>query len=103
MRFILSSILTVFILAACASGPKYTIEDQLEKTGIPKNRASCMAGQLDERLSDDDLRELAGYMKTLGRADTPGQALDALLKIDNPRAVVAIGASGLSCALAPKS
>ncbi|MGV6801646.1 MAG: hypothetical protein ACWA5L_06970 [bacterium] len=103
MRKIFTTLLMFTAITGCATVAKYSIKDSLIDIGIPKNRAACMAEQLDERLSDDDLRALDRYMKSLSKAATPGQALDALLKVDNPRAVGAITASGVSCAFAPKS
>lgn len=94
--------LAALALSACVTVAKYTIKDDLMDIGIPERRAECMANQLDERLSDDDLKELASYTRSLERSDTPGQALDALLQIRNPRAVGAITASGISCAFAPR-
>ena len=104
MRTIMMSAMAAFFAAgACATAAKVTIEDRLQAIGLPAGQAGCMADQLEERLSSEDLQDLARYTVTLSRADSPGQAVDALLQIDNPRAVTAIGASGVSCIFAPRS
>ncbi len=90
------------LVSACASIARYSIEDSLRNIGIPAKRADCMGGQLKDRLSDDDLQDLARYLSGLSKSETPGEALDAMLKIDNARAVGAISASAISCAFAPK-
>lgn len=90
------------LLSACATGAKLTIENRLAAIGLPTGQASCMAGQLEERLSSEDLQDVARYTLTLSRADSTGETLDALMRIDNPRAVAAIGASGVSCLFAPR-
>lgn len=84
-------------LCACATSSKITLRDRFMDLGIPKDTASCMVDDLEQDLSREDLSELADYSRGLGRADTPGKAVDALLKVDNPRAVVAIGKAAFSC------
>jgi hypothetical protein len=56
-----------------------------------------MVDELDERLTNEDLQDLAQYTLRLSRADSTLAAIRALMTIDNPRAVTAIGASGVSC------
>ena len=89
------------LLAACETVAKYSIRDDLVEVGIPEDKADCMADQLKERLNEEDMRDLARYMDGLSRAASPGEALDALLKVDNPQAAGAITASGISCVFAP--
>jgi hypothetical protein len=84
-------------LGACATAARATLQDRFEAIGLSPRMASCMVDDLDERLSDDDLRDLARYTVGLSRADTPLQAIDSLLEIDNPRAVAAIGRSAFAC------
>ena len=88
---------TAFILVSCATVAKATLEDRFQKIGIPEDTAVCMANDLDERLSDEDLSDLARYTVSLTRADTTEKAIKALSRIDNPRAVTAIAASAISC------
>ena len=101
MRTFLLATASLLIISGCATIAKYSIKDDLIEIGIPANKAGCMADQLEERLDDDDLQDLARYMDGLSRAGTPGEALDALLKVDNPQAAGAITASGISCVFAP--
>lgn len=84
-------------VAACATAARVTLRDRFEAIGLSPKMATCMVDDLDERLSDDDLRDLARYTVGLSRADTPLKAIDSLLRIDNPRAVAAIGRAAFSC------
>ena len=89
-------------LSACVTAATMTIENRLEQIGMSPEIAGCMAGQLRDRLSSEDLQDVARYTVGLSRAETSRQALEALARIDNPRAVAAIGASGVSCIFAPR-
>jgi hypothetical protein len=95
MRF--AAFLAALSLAACATAARATLENRFEAIGLSPKMASCMVDDLDDRLADDDMRDLARYTVGLARADTPGKAIGQLLKIDNPRAVAAIGRAAFSC------
>ncbi len=86
-----------FLLASCATAARVTLADRFEAIGLSPKMAACMVDDLDDRLSDEDMRDLARYTVGLSRADTPGKAIDQLLEFDNPRAVAAIGRAGFSC------
>jgi hypothetical protein len=94
---IVSAAFCLAFLASCATAAKVTLNDRFKSIGLSAEMADCMVDDLDERLSDEDLRDLARYTAGLSRADSPGQAVDALLKFDNPRAVAAIGRAAFSC------
>jgi hypothetical protein len=96
MRLILAA-LSLALAASCATSAKMTLNDRFKAIGLSAEMADCMVDDLDDRLSDDDLRDLARYAAGLSRADTPGRAVDALLEFDNPRAVAAIGRAAFSC------
>ncbi|WP_425408911.1 hypothetical protein [Hyphococcus sp.] len=87
----------ILLLAGCATAARYTLQDRFRAIGIPADTADCMVGELDERLSGEDLSDLAQYTFRLSRADSTLGAIRSLMTIDNPRAVKAIGASGVSC------
>ena len=89
--------LGVFLISSCATVAKATLEDRFQEIGIPEGTAVCMVDDLDKRLSDDDLSDLARYTVRLARADSTVEAIRSLLRIDNPRAVAAIGAAALGC------
>lgn len=89
--------LAAAMLAGCATAARYTLQDRFRAIGIPDGIADCMVDELDDRLSNEDLQDLAQYTVRLSRADTTGAAIRSLMKIDNPRAVTAVGASGVSC------
>lgn len=96
MRMILAT-LSCALVASCATTARATLMDRFQAIGLSKELAGCMVDDLDDRLDDDDLRDLARYASGLSRADDPRQAIDRLLKIDNPRAVAAIGGAAFSC------
>ncbi len=85
------------LLLSCATVARATLEDRFQAIGIPKDTALCMVDDLDERLSDDDLEDLARYTINVARAPTTTEAVRALMRIDNPRAVTAVGKSALQC------
>jgi hypothetical protein len=97
MRRIMSAALGALMLAGCATAARYTLQDRFRAIGMPADTADCMVDELDERLSSEDLQDLAQYTVRLSRADTTMAAIRSLMTIDNPRAVTAIGASGVSC------
>jgi len=84
-------------LTACASVATATLENRFQAIGIPAGTADCMVGDLSENLSNDDLQDLARYTVGLSRANSTAAAIQSLLNIDNPRAVVAVGKAGFSC------
>lgn len=89
--------LTMLMLAGCATAARYTLQDRFRAIGLPESTADCMVDELDQRLSSEDLQDLAQYTVRLARADSTMAAIRSLMKIDNPRAVTAIGSSGVSC------
>ncbi|NWG93215.1 MAG: hypothetical protein HXY21_12035 [Parvularculaceae bacterium] len=89
--------LSLTLAVSCATSAKMTLNDRFKAIGLSAEMADCMVDDLDDRLSDEDIRDLARYAAGLSRADTPGQAVDALLEFDNPRAVAAIGRAAFSC------
>ena len=95
MRRIMSAALVALMLAGCATAARYTLQDRFRAIGIPDGTADCMVDELDDRLSNEDLQDLAKYTVRLSRADTTMAAIRSLMTIDNPRAVAAVGASGV--------
>ena len=95
-RFILAAS-AIMVLAGCATAARYTLQDRFRAIGLPSETADCMVDELDQRLSNEDLQDLARYTLRLSRADSTLAAIRSLMTIDNPRAVTAIGASGVSC------
>lgn len=96
MRFV-SAVLGFALLASCATAAKATLNDRFRAIGLSPKMADCMVDDLDQRLDDRDLQDLARYTVGLSRADSATEAVDKLLKIDNPRAVAAIGQAAFSC------
>lgn len=95
---IMATISAAMLLAtSCASHALDTIEDRLVSVGLSPDHAACMAEDLHRRLSNDDIRDLAGYARTLSRADSTLEAIDALRGVDNPRAVAAVAQSAIRC------
>jgi len=89
--------LAIMMVAGCATAARYTLQDRFRAIGLPAGTADCMVDELDQRLSSDDLQDLAQYTLRLARADSTMGVIRSLMTIDNPRAVTAIGASGVSC------
>ncbi|MEM8937097.1 MAG: hypothetical protein AAGC77_11880 [Pseudomonadota bacterium] len=88
------------LVASCSTlSPRAQVEGRFVGLGLSLSRAACLAEELDGKLSRDDLLDVADYVSGLNRASSAGEALDALLRIDNPRAALAIGQAGLICAL----
>jgi|GEM_PF-1106724 len=87
----------LLLVIGCASAVRYTLQDRFRAIGIGAETADCMVDDLEQRLSQDDLQDLARYTFELSRADSTLGAIRSLMTIDNPRAVTAIGKSGVSC------
>ena len=85
------------VVTGCATAARYTLQDRFRAIGIPAGTADCMVDELDQRLTDDDLQDLARYTLRLSRADSTFAAVRSLMTIENPRAVTAIGRSAVSC------
>jgi hypothetical protein len=94
---IVSAALGVLMIASCATAAKATLNDRFRAIGLSPDMADCMVDDLDQRLDDRDLQDLAKYTVGLSRADSAAEAVDSLMKIDNPRAVVAVGKAAFSC------
>ncbi|MEE4212879.1 MAG: hypothetical protein V2I43_26835 [Parvularcula sp.] len=86
-------------IASCSTVSRMTIADRLNNLGISRDRSECMARELDDRLSDEQLRRFAGFTVELDRADTALEAIGALREIDEPRIARAVTASAFSCAI----
>jgi hypothetical protein len=87
----------VLLLSGCASVAKATLQDRFVAIGIPRGTADCMVDELDRRLSSQDMQDLARYTVRLTRADSTVAAIRALMQIENPRAVSAVGSAGVAC------
>jgi len=94
---IISAALAFALLASCATSARATLNDRFRAIGLSPDMADCMVDELDQRLDSRDLRDLADFTVGLSRAETPLEAVDSLRRIDNPRAVAAIGRSAFSC------
>lgn len=89
--------LLAFAISSCMTLARAALEDRFQAIGIPEKTALCMVDDLDQRLSDDDLQDLARYTLDVARQPSTIEAVRALMRIDNPRAVTAVGKSALSC------
>ncbi|NOX94754.1 MAG: hypothetical protein GXP04_06540 [Alphaproteobacteria bacterium] len=98
MKISIMAVLTAIVfVSGCATVARYTLQDRFRAIGIPAGTADCMVEELEQRLTSEDIQDLARYTVNLARADSTFAAIRALMQIDNPRAVTAIGASGVSC------
>ena len=89
--------LAASMLASCATAVRYTLQDRFRAIGIPGDTSDCMVGELEGRLSREDMQDLLRYTLDLTRADSTFAAIRSLMRIDNPRAVTAVGESGVAC------
>ena len=96
-KSIIGALAAIVFLSGCATVARYTLQDRFKAIGIPAGTADCMVDELEQRLSSEDVQDLARYTISLARADSTFAAIRSLMKIDNPRAVKAVGASGISC------
>ncbi len=85
-------------LASCAS-PKGAVRSELVELGLSDNRAACVAEEFSARLEPADVKAVANFLKELNKSESAGNALDALLRIDNPRAAAVAPIAGVSCAI----
>jgi len=96
-RRIICAAAAAIFLSSCATAARYTLQDRFRAIGIPSQTADCMVDELDQRLTDEDLQDLARYTLRLARADSTLAAVRSLMTIENPRAVTAVGRSAVSC------
>lgn len=89
--------LALAMLASCATAARYTLQDRFRAIGLPDQTADCMVNELEQQLSSEDIQALARHTLQLSRADSTIAAIRSLMTIDNPRAVTAIGKSGVTC------
>jgi|GEM_PF-5835056 len=85
--------------ASCASSPQGRIESRLINIGVDSANAECLASELNTKLDRQELNSVADFLDGLDRSDSPGEAIDALLSIDDPRAAAGVARAGISCAL----
>ena len=87
----------VGILSGCATAARATLENRFQAIGIPEGTAVCMVDDLSDELNAQDLSDLARYTFRIARAPSTIAAIRELIKIDNPRAVSAVGRAGFNC------
>ncbi|RFB05834.1 hypothetical protein [Parvularcula marina] len=96
MRRILLTIAS-FSLVACATVSKLTIEDRLRELGMSRAQADCVADELDERLDDGRLRDVARTLDDLTDDAGPRNVIDALGRVNDDRIARAAAQAGVSC------
>ncbi|MEL6790043.1 MAG: hypothetical protein AAGL18_06125 [Pseudomonadota bacterium] len=84
-------------VAGCATVATQTLENRLQTLGLPAGTATCMANDLGENLSQDDLIDLTRYTYSLTTANSAVEIVRSLMEIENPRAVTAVGQAGFTC------
>ncbi|MEM9616453.1 MAG: hypothetical protein AAF936_00700 [Pseudomonadota bacterium] len=96
-RKTIMTLAAMLVITGCATAARYTLQDRFRAIGIPDGTADCMVDEVDERLSDEDLQDLARYTFQLSRSDSTFAAVRSLMTIDNPRAATAVGRSAATC------
>lgn len=90
-------------LGACATlSPASRIESRLIGLGASEESAACLADELSRKLDRRQLRDVAAFLDRVDRLDRngrPGGVVDALMEMDDPSAVAAVAAAGITCAL----
>lgn len=99
MNLMGTGILVLALTAACATSPAGRIESRLLNIGIDAKNARCLANELDAKLDRSELTAVADFLDGLDRSDSPGEAIDALLSIDDPGAAAGVARAGFACAL----
>jgi len=89
---------SAFALIGCVSSPRSEIVAGLQSVGLSKERASCIGKEMSNRLDNKDLQDVSRFMRDLNKSSSPGNVLDTLLTIDNPRAATALTRAGIACA-----
>ena len=83
-------------LAGCvSSGSRDTIYAGLLKLGLPENAATCFVGELDDRLSSEDLGKIADLIDAARQRD---QFFSAVRQAGEPDIAQAVAAATFSCA-----
>lgn len=85
-------------LSACVTGARGGLKSELVRLGLSKDRATCLAKEMDDRLDGSDLRDVSNFLDGINESQSPGNVLDTLLTIDNPRAAAAFARAGIACA-----
>ena len=93
---IIAAILPGLALAGCVS-PTARVAAKLQDAGLKPRMANCMAQRLVDRLSRDELHQLAALPKAT-RAASLEQALDRLRGLDDPHLVHVTLRAALVCA-----
>jgi len=89
----------LLITANCAAnGGANRLKQQFLAIGLSPDRTTCLVEELDDRLDQQDIREISSFLDDINRSNSAGETLDALLSIDNPDVATAIAKSGISCA-----
>ncbi|MEO1151437.1 MAG: hypothetical protein AAFW83_10685 [Pseudomonadota bacterium] len=85
-------------LGGCATGAKSSIASNLTRLGLSQDRSKCVAREMNDRLDRSDLQDVARFLDDVTDSRSPGNVLDTLLTIDNPRAAAAFARAGIACA-----
>jgi len=96
---VIALVLLIFATACASASPRGRIESRLLKVGVDGDTANCLASEMSDKLDREELNAVADFLDGIERSDSPGQALDALLAIDDPSAAAGVARAGISCAL----
>jgi hypothetical protein len=94
-------VLLALAVASCGISRESRIEARLEKAGMKPKLARCMAHKLNEKLSDDELSELADATRRQPDGERlNGRALAAqIVAIDDPHLVETVSRALLGCSI----
>ena len=102
-RIVIGIGLATAMLSGCAT-PESRIESKLIAAGLSKRNAKCMAHELTDRLSWQQLRTLDRLAKDARNSDrlgrlTIGELAERLQRAGDPKLIVAVSRAGLGCAI----
>ena len=97
MRSVLLTAAALLAVTGCATVSKFTIKDRLQELGFSNAQADCVADELDDRLSDDQLADVAKTLDDLTDSNGPRRVIDALGRVSDERIASAAAQAGISC------
>jgi len=103
-RNLMLPVAATLALAACAS-PEVRIAQKLMDYGLSRSTATCMADQLEDRLSNRQLKTLANLTSDIGREGrdlrnmTVRELADRVRRTGDPELFAVLTRAGVGCAV----
>ena len=97
---------SLLVLSACTT-PRERIADALVGYGIAPDKAQCVGGRLEQRLSIGQLQELARLARVYRENDpnpaalTPSDLIRVASQVQDARVPIEVGKAAANCGLLP--